>query len=349
MRVAVGMSGGVDSSVTAALLKEQGHNVTGVFIEAYNEPGCRTDEDKRDALRVATQLGIPFQVLDLRKEYKATVVKYFFGEYLSGRTPNPDVVCNREVKFGLFYDWAIKRGFANVATGHYARITEDGQLQQPVDLTKDQSYFLWQVPREHLTRVMWPLGEMTKQHVRAYAKHLKLPNADKPDSMGVCMLGELNVRAFLHQHLGEQPGDVIWNGRVVGNHEGLWFYTIGQRGGWEYSTGVQTEKMPSLYVIDKHVDRHELVIGLHGEAWRTSFTIVDHQLWGGGALSVRIRNLGEIVNVTDMTLLKGGQWRVNTDRPLYGPAAGQSAVFYSKGVVVGGGILSVSQTTQITR
>ena len=192
-KIVVGMSGGVDSSVAAAILMEQaclrrqGHEVTGVYIEAYNEPGCRADEDKRDALKVATQLGISFEVLDLRKEYRESVVKYFYDEYKSGRTPNPDIVCNLEIKFGLFLDWALEQGYDKVATGHYARIVEkQGSelnrqssepcflLQSAVDAGKDQSYFLWRVTPDRLEHVLFPLGEMTKVQVRAKGKELGL-------------------------------------------------------------------------------------------------------------------------------------------------------------------------------
>lgn len=354
-RVAVGLSGGVDSSVTAALLKEQGYEVTGVFIEAYNEPGCRTDEDRKDAIAVATRLEISCQILDFRKEYKETVVKYFFDEYRAGRTPNPDVVCNREVKFGLFYDWALRlNSFAQgynhepfdfVATGHYARITKDGYLHRPKDLTKDQSYFLWQVPRANLGKILWPLGEITKKEVRTKAHELQFANADKPDSMGVCMMGELNVSEFLKSKLGENPGEIVWKDRIVGKHAGLWFYTLGQRGGWEYNDGVQTELMPSLYVVGKNVEKNQLLIGEHEEAWRREWSI-DEEKWEIGKkereklvkenqLLARIRNLGELVPVM---AIEGG--RVTVEKPLYGPAPGQSTVFYDqRGVVVGGGII----------
>src|SRR3989339_584862 len=161
-RVAVGMSGGVDSCVAAALLKEQGYEITGVYIEAYNEPGCRSDQDRKDALAVATRLDLRFKILDLRKEYQERVIKYFLDEYRAGRTPNPDIVCNREIKFGLFYEYAMQHGFDFVATGHYARIKE-GRLQRPRDLTKDQTYFLWQGERGKLKHILFPLGEMTKK------------------------------------------------------------------------------------------------------------------------------------------------------------------------------------------
>ncbi len=288
-RVAVGMSGGVDSSVAATLLKEQGYEVTGVYIEAYNEPGCRSDQDRKDALAVVAHLDLRFKILDLRKEYKEKVVKYFLDEYQAGRTPNPDIVCNREIKFGLFYDWAISRGFDQVATGHYARITtykdsprrdlqgESFWLQRPRDRTKDQTYFLWQVPRKHLEHILFPLGDMLKSEVRTKAKEIGLPNADKPDSMGVCMMGELKVEEYLRKQLGENPGKVVlitksqkfrsspkiaqrselWEQgselRSIGTHRGLWFSTIGQRGGWEMEAKMQKAEMEPLYVVLIHL------------------------------------------------------------------------------------------------
>ncbi len=357
-RVTVGMSGGVDSSVAVALLKEKGHDVTGVFIEAYNEPGCRTDEDKKDALRVATKLGVKFQVLDLRKEYKEKVVKYFFDEYRAGRTPNPDVVCNREVKFGLFYDWAMAEKFDWVATGHYARIMKVLQyssipvLQRAKDLGKDQSYFLWQVKPEHLGHMMFPLGEMTKKEVREKARELGLANADKPDSMGICMMGELNVRDFLRNKLGERPGEVVWGGKVVGKHRGLWFHTIGERGGWELNPGTQTTAMPPFFVIAKEKGRNRLIVGTREQAMTDKITIqslelrIDEnklqEMVEQKKLFVRIRNLGEL---TPVTRLHGDT--VTLEEQVFGIAEGQSAVFYARldmdgdEIVAGGGIISV--------
>jgi len=338
--VAVGMSGGVDSSVAAALLKTQGYEVTGVFIEAYNEPGCRADEDRADALKVATKLEIPFRVVDLRGEYKRDVIKYFFDEYRAGRTPNPDIVCNREIKFGLFYDWAMSQGFDFVATGHYARIKE-GRVQSALDKGKDQSYFLWQVPRENLAKILWPLGEMRKKAVREKAHQLELPNAAKPDSMGVCMLGEIKVNDFLRQHLGQCEGEVVWKGQVVGRHEGLWFATIGQRGGWTIAPKLQQSVMPALYVIEKDAVNNRLVVGEHIEVYKHQFEITEARVpQDTNRLTVRIRNLGEEARVGQLEETEGGAWKVTTKTPLYAPAPGQSAVFYdSRGVVAGGGII----------
>lgn len=343
-RIAVGISGGVDSSVAAATLLEQGYDVTGVFIEAYNEPGCRTDQDKKDALQVALKLGIQFQTLDVRAEYKKLVVQYFIDEYAAGRTPNPDIVCNREVKFGIFYDWAIKQGFDFVATGHYARIVE-GKLQRPKDLSKDQTYWLWQVEGERLAHILFPLGDWMKREVREKARELGLPNAEKPDSMGVCMMGELNVREWLKGKLGEKPGEVIWRRQelgirnqeiVIGRHAGVWFATIGQRGGWEVDPKSQTSDMPSLYVIAKDKEKNQLIVGEREECYVDKFQIsnapilkYDTNLW------VRIRNLGELTKVKEIT-----DNVVTLAEPVFAVAPGQSAVFYDEdGFVVGGGVI----------
>ncbi len=363
-KVAVGMSGGVDSSVTAAILKARGYDVTGVFIEAYNEPGCRTDQDKKDALQVALQLGIRFEILDVRREYKKKVVDYFFETYKRGATPNPDVVCNREVKFGLFYDWAMKNGFEMIATGHYARIAKSQYLQRAVDRTKDQSYFLWQVPADHLARVIFPLGEMTKAGVRAKAKKLRLPNAEKPDSMGVCMMGELNVYDFLEEHLGEQPGEVVMEGWVVGRHRGLWFHTVGQRGGFEVDKkalkklGYQPEEMVPLYVIGKEKEKNWLIVGRKEQAYTSKFSITNFQLSindqminfqgliSKNCLFVRIRNLGELNEVRSLKIEKR-KLKIQTKLALFGVAEGQAAVLYARlgevgnEVVVAGGEIGV--------
>jgi len=206
VKVAVGMSGGVDSSLAAALLVEQGYDVTGVFLECWRAPGCRVDEDRKDALEVAMGLGIAYKVLNFKKEYKERVVEYFYDEYKAGRTPNPDAMCNREIKFGMFYEWAMEKGFDYVATGHYARIANgewrianEGKpvaisdrrlaLQSGVDPKKDQSYFLYQIRPEQLAHILFPLGGMRKTEVRKEAKKRGLSVADKPDSVGICFIG----------------------------------------------------------------------------------------------------------------------------------------------------------------
>jgi tRNA-specific 2-thiouridylase len=265
-KVALGLSGGVDSAVSALLLQQAGYDVTGVFLECYNTPGCRTDADHQDALEVALSLQLPFRVLDFKKAYQDTVIAYFRDAYKAGFTPNPDVVCNREIKFGLFYDWAMQAGYDYVATGHYARVergassderrnssSEFGvrnqahnqeitsphisyaKLLQGVDKTKDQSYFLCQLSSEQLEHILFPLGHLTKSEVREFAQKHSLPVAQKADSQGICFIGEVSVKAFLISlGLKEKPGDVLFEdvagtAHAIGTHDGAWFYTLGQR------------------------------------------------------------------------------------------------------------------------
>lgn len=205
-KIAVGMSGGVDSSVSAAVLKELGWEVTGVFLECWRGPGCRADEDRKDALTVALQLGIPFEVLDFKQTYKEKVVEYFFQEYEAGRTPNPDVLCNKEIKFGLFYDWAMEQGFEAVATGHYAQVKSLDQqsygLFRGKDDQKDQSYFLYLLQHSQLSHILFPVGGLEKTEVRQLAESYGLPVAKKPDSQGICFIGEIDVRKFLRDKIG---------------------------------------------------------------------------------------------------------------------------------------------------
>src|SRR3972149_909916 len=214
MRVAVGLSGGVDSAVSAHLLKEQGYDVTGVYMQCWDSKadGCRADEDRAEALKVAEHLGIPFKHLDFIKEYKAKVIDYFYCEYEAGRTPNPDVLCNKEIKFGMFLDWALENGFEKVATGHYARVENSAggySLLKGVDETKDQSYFLYLLGQEQLSKTIFPVGEMTKAEVRKLAKSSKLPNSDRPDSVGICFIGEVDIRDFLKKKIKTSPGNVL--------------------------------------------------------------------------------------------------------------------------------------------
>ena len=358
-RVVVGLSGGVDSSVAAALLVEQGYEVDGVYLECYNEPGCRTDQDKADALKVAIKLGIKFEVLDFRKEYRERVIEYFYREYEAGRTPNPDIVCNREIKFGIFYDWSMAQGYDYVATGHYCRILQSTEpcnwLQRARDESKDQSYFLWQIPQDHLSHILFPLGEMLKSEVRVKAKELGLHIAGKPDSMGICFIGEVDVSKLLRERLGEKPGNVVMYparpglagqnindlqgqalmGAVVGRHRGLWFYTIGSRGGWEMEAKYQKSNMEPLYVIGKDKDKNQLIVGSREETMKQEIRIEKSEIRKEGKLWVRIRNLGELVAVT-----KCHGDTVTLSKPIFGVAEGQSAVFYdNEGVLVGGGII----------
>ena len=287
-KVAVGISGGVDSAVSALLLKKAGYDVVGVHLycwppksevekdggtreEWIKRNGCRADEDRASALKTALDIGIPFKVLDFSEEYNSRVIKYFYDEYEVGRTPNPDVLCNSEIKFGLFLDWALGNGFDYIATGHYARLekvdkngkiyTDSGlpqldyeirnddvvKLMIPTDKHKDQTYFLWKLGQKELSHVLFPLGDLVKTEVREIAKEAKLSVADKKDSQGICFVGNVEVREFLARRLKVQKGKVMdTKGNVVGEHDGVWFYTIGQRGGWTWSSEGQKSVSKSM-------------------------------------------------------------------------------------------------------
>jgi tRNA-specific 2-thiouridylase len=342
-KIVLGLSGGVDSAVSAILLKEQGYQVDSVYIECWNEPGCRAEDDRRDALQVALQLDLPFQVLDFKKQYKERVMQYFLDEYQAGRTPNPDVMCNKIIKFGLFYDWAMKQGYSAIATGHYA--ATDGQaLYIPKDKTKDQTYFLYEIKQEQLARVLFPLADLTKQEVRRIAEQAKLPIADKKDSVGICFVGDINVPKFLEENLGTKPGNIIdERNNALGQHRGLWFHTIGQRHGFEYDKkkyaklhpNLDKTKLPALYVIKKKAKTNELVIGPKNATQAKSFSLVHFHLIGctekellsQPKLRVRIRNTGKLVGC--LITKQDNHYQVKLDQSVEGIAPGQSAVFYS--------------------
>lgn len=230
-KIFVGLSGGVDSSVSAALLKESGYEVTGVFIRVWTPDffHCSWKDDRLDAMRVCATLGIPFKELNLEKEYKKEVVDYMIREYKTGRTPNPDVACNRFIKFGGFYNWAMKNGADFIATGHYARI-EKNKLLAGSDPNKDQSYFLWQIKKKQLPHILFPVGGIRKPEVRKLAEKFGLVTAEKKDSQGLCFVGKVDMEKFLSHYIKPKKGAVqSESGKVVGEHDGAAFYTIGER------------------------------------------------------------------------------------------------------------------------
>jgi len=328
MKVAVGLSGGVDSALAAALLKEQGYEVTGVFLECWNEPGCRTDTDRKDALGVALKLKMPFRVLDFKKEYRKKVLDIFYREYRAGRTPNPDIACNREIKFGLFLNWVIKHGFDFVATGHYAQI-RDNRLLQSVDKKKDQTYFLALLKEEQLRRVLFPIGHLTKKQVRVEAKRRGLVVWNKKDSSGICFIGhDFKFKDFLKRKIKPHEGKVVnLAGKVVGKHDGAEFYTIGQR--WHRP----------LFVIQKDMLRNRLIVGKKQDLARKEFSV---ESWNwinpfdlqGRTLKVRIRHLGRLISCR----IKGE--KVYLKQAEYGLAPGQVAVIYAGQECLGGGVIA---------
>lgn len=264
-KVLVGLSGGVDSSVSAAILKERGFDVFGAFIKVWTPPGlpCPWREDRRDAMRVAATLKIPFITIDLEKEYKKEIIDYMIGQYKNGRTPNPDMMCNKTIKFGAFLKKAIGLGADFVATGHYARIKKDVdgkyKLLKGVDENKDQSYFLAMLNQKQLSKIIFPVGGYTKPQVRKMAIKYKLPTALKKDSQGLCFIGEIDMKDFLKNFIKSKQGKVLnEEGLVIGKHDGVPFLTIGQRHGFELFDKDVSRK--PHYVIKKDIKKNTIVI-----------------------------------------------------------------------------------------
>lgn len=343
--VFVGMSGGVDSSLTAALLKDKGYNVTGVYMRNWTQdfPGfeCPWKQDLADAKRVAVQLGIPLEVFDFEKDYKEKVVDYMIAEYKAGRTPNPDIMCNQEVKFRIFLDLSLEKGADLIATGHYSRV-EDGKLLKGVDTNKDQSYFLYRVTEDALKRTLMPIGEMEKSQVRAEAKKRGLVTAEKKDSQGICFVGEVGIREFLERYVDDiEPGAIVdQDGKEIGQHDGAIYYTIGQRqglgvgGGLPYYVTHKDMAKNIVYVTTNLDDEH---------LWGDSFTITDAH-WINSApdtskkYDVRMRYRSKLTQC-QLTKVENG-YKVKLSKPERALTAGQSAVFYEGDRVVGGGIIS---------
>lgn len=364
-KVAVGISGGVDSAVAALLLKEQGYDVTAIHLycwppkseiekdhmsreEWIKKNGCRADEDRSFALRTALEQGIPFKVLDFSEEYNAKVIKYFYDEYEAGRTPNPDVMCNSEIKFGLFLKWALENGFDYIATGHYAKLA-NSKLMIPADKHKDQTYFLWKLTQNELSHVLFPLGDLEKNEVRKLAEKANLSVAKRKDSQGICFVGNIEAREFLARRLKENPGKVVdMKGEIIGKHDGVWFYTIGQRGGWEITPESQRKfaengVTPVFYVVRKDAQKNILVVGEENEAAGDQFEVseinkISKTKWNLADLIVRIRHGGELIGARGMKTESG--LMIIMDKSIRGIASGQSAVFYTEsGECLGGGII----------
>ena len=346
--VYVGMSGGVDSSLTAALLKERGFNVVGVYMKNWTQdlPGmkCPWAEDLADAKRVAVQLGIDFKVFDFEKDYREKVVQYMIDEYSAGRTPNPDIMCNQEVKFKLFLEAALEDGADFIATGHYAG-TKNGELLRAKDDNKDQTYFLYRVQGSALAKTMLPLGEFTKPEVRKMAEECGLFTARKKDSQGICFVGKIGIRDFLKQFIPEQkPGRIInrETGETLGWHDGAIFYTLGQRHGLNVGGGLP------FYVCGKNMETNEVFVSTDinsSELWTDKIRLssvhwINRIAEQGEKIEIRVRHRASLVEATihfdgkdfeNATLELSSEQRAIT--------AGQSVVFYSGDVCLGGGIV----------
>lgn len=339
--VYVGMSGGVDSSLTAALLKEQNYTVVGVYMKNWTQdlPGmkCPWADDLADAKRVAVQLNIPLKVFDFQKEYKQKVVDYMVNEYKAGHTPNPDIMCNQEVKFKLFLDLARQDGADMIATGHYAR-THSGTLLQAKDKNKDQTYFLYRITKEALKYTLFPLGGYTKQEVRKLAKERGLFTAEKKESMGICFVGKVGIKEFLSQYVDSARGPIIdiQTQQKVGEHDGAIFYTIGQRHGLSLGGGLP------YYVAGKDMDKNEVYVSRdlnESSLWKEIIPLI-HTHWvaqnpdKNKKYQIRFRHRAELVE---------GTYKNETivfSEPQRGIAPGQSVVLYDQDVCIGGGVAS---------
>jgi tRNA-uridine 2-sulfurtransferase len=338
-RVFVGLSGGVDSSVAAALLKEQGYDVVGVYMKNWSKslPGfaCPWKDDFQDAKRLAVQLGIDFMMFDFEEEYFHKVVDYMINEYKGGRTPNPDIKCNQEIKFKLFIDTALEKGADLIATGHYAQ-TKNGRLYSATDSNKDQTYFLYRVENEALKKTLFPIGELNKPEVRKLAKKYHLVTADKKESMGICFVGKVPIKDFLKNYVEAKPGNIIDQfGRVIGQHDGAIFYTIGQRHGLDVGGGLP------YYVIGKDMIKNEVFVTSKlddEQLWNKELELTDLH-WineppkNNKKYQVRTRHRSALINC----LIK--QNKVYLEDSIKAIAPGQSAVIYDQEEVLGGGII----------
>ncbi len=382
-KVFVGLSGGVDSSVSAALLVEQNYDVTGVFIKVWDpfdsaqgKPStltqgrpelqdklqkiCTWRDDRRDAMRVAAKLGIPFKTIDLSAEYKQGVVDYMIAEYKAGRTPNPDVMCNKMVKFGAFYDWAIEQGADYVATGHYSGITRimanpksqipnDKQaqifkLQKGKDKLKDQSYFLWNLKPEHLAHTLFPIGDYEKSQVRELARKFALPTAEKKDSQGLCFIGKLDVKDFLKEFLYTKKGEVVnEEGKVIGEHNGATFFTIGERHGFLIKNKTPDDK--AYYVVAKDIIKNRLVVSAKAQQniSQSSFVNLEQTNWidrpptENKNYTCRFRYRQALAQCC---LEKNREtWVVKFEVPQASLTSGQSLVVYDNEICLGGGVI----------
>jgi len=397
------MSGGVDSSVSAALLKRAGFEVIGVFIRVWEPSGfvCRWREERREARRAAAHLDIPLSTLDLSREYKKRVVDYFIAEYKSGRTPNPDVMCNKHIKFGVFYDWAMKNGADFVATGHYAQIcnkfvpkfqTINSKLEtsikfqslkfkklnivsdleinisnlpsfcQSKDLAKDQTYFLWNLKAEQLAKILFPVGQYTKPQVRALAKKFGLPNAEKKDSQGLCFIGKIDFKDFLKREIygkrGTCPersrgGVLNEQGKVIGQHDGAMFFTLGERHGFEIFS--QTSDSKPYYIVAKDIKKNTLTVSPNfnqGQAL-TSEVKIEKTNWINQSSDLEVKPLGasrfnlqarvryrQPLQACHLTQVdnKKSTATISFSKPQLA-VSGQSLVLYNQNICLGGGII----------
>ena len=349
MRVVVGMSGGVDSAVSALLLKQAGYDVLGVFMKNWEEKDedgvCTSESDWRDVQNVCDHIGIPYYAVNFTKEYWDRVFTLFLSEYKAGRTPNPDVLCNREIKFKAFLDFAMQLGADKIATGHFVKTDDEGHLLKGVDPGKEQSYFLYMLHQEQLKKAIFPVGGITKAQVREIAAQNSLPVAEKKDSTGICFIGERQFKPFLKQFLPAQPGDMVTpEGEKVGRHDGLMFYTLGQRRG--LGIGGRGDGR-SFFVVDKDLKNNRLIVA-QGEDHPLLFcraARIEQLTWVENApeigkkygVKTRYRQPDQCAVLTEMNGDSAVVTFIEAQRAV---TPGQSLVFYDGDICLGGGIIA---------
>jgi tRNA-specific 2-thiouridylase len=353
-KVIIGMSGGVDSSVAALLLQQQGWDVEGLFMKNWEEDDtagyCSAAEDLRDAEAVASRLGIPLHSVNFSAEYWDRVFEHFLSEYRAGRTPNPDVLCNREIKFRAFLDHALELGASRIATGHYARIGKekvDTRLLLAADGDKDQTYFLYLLDQQQLTHALFPLGDLTKDEVRRLAREAGFPNHEKKDSTGICFIGERKFRDFLNRYLPANPGPIETpEGERLGEHQGLMYYTIGQRKGLGIGGVAGVDEIP-WFVVAKELERNTLIVAqghdhpmllMEGLEGSQAHWICGRPPSSPLHCAARIRHRQPLQECT-LELLEQDRCRVNFEQPQRAVTPGQSIVFYLDDECLGGAII----------
>ncbi|MBT4349166.1 tRNA 2-thiouridine(34) synthase MnmA [bacterium] len=348
LKILVGLSGGVDSAVVAYLLKKEGHQVAAVFMKNFSSRDnvnkeCPWKKDQAEAQKVADFLDINLETWDFEEQYRETVVKYLFDTYKKGLTPNPDILCNSEIKFKLFLCKALLAGYDKIATGHYAQIKEDKDgyhLLQGLDDNKDQTYFLAGLNQEQLAHSLFPIGKIKKPEVRQIAKKAGLPNAERKDSQGICFVGKVKLKDFLQQQIPAKTGNIIdINGKIIGQHEGVVYYTIGQRKGIDIGGG------PALYVISKKLDTNELIVGPKEsiELYTKKIKVTDWH-WLAKEHEFPIKAHGKIRyrqedQALEVNKLDNGLYEATFKEKQFASAAGQTLAIYLKDELIASAII----------